>query len=301
MTELLSGVSVVCFGASYFAAWLLELTRLVFRSGVRTAALAVFAVAGILAHTLHLGFRVATVETSSYDWYLVAAWVLAAIYLYLMCRQTQTPVGVFLLPLVLALVGAARLVTDDRPMSADATSMTWGMLHGVFFLAGTVAVLVGFASGLTYLVADFRLRRRLTPSGRFRLPSLEWLERTNARAIAIAVPALVAGFLAGAALNVHNHRRDVDFLPWRDPIVWSSSIPVVWIVAVALFNAWYRPARQGRKMAYLTVASFGLLALAVVLQISLPTEHSGRMRPGQNPPRQASPSQVPSPPARGAP
>ena len=48
----MSGISVTCFAASYLVAWLLELSRLFFRSGIRGAVMVGFASAGLLAHTL---------------------------------------------------------------------------------------------------------------------------------------------------------------------------------------------------------------------------------------------------------
>ena len=54
MIEFVSGISVVCFAASYAVALVCEASRLLFRSGVRGAAMIAFAAAGLLAHTLFL-------------------------------------------------------------------------------------------------------------------------------------------------------------------------------------------------------------------------------------------------------
>jgi hypothetical protein len=82
MIEFVSGISVVCFAASYAVALACEASRLLFRSGVRGAAMIAFAVAGLVAHTLFLVWR-ATHEpavplSSAFDWYLLAAWLLAS-------------------------------------------------------------------------------------------------------------------------------------------------------------------------------------------------------------------------------
>ena len=44
---MLAGISTLCFGASYAVAFALELSRLVFRSGIRGALLIAFAAAGL--------------------------------------------------------------------------------------------------------------------------------------------------------------------------------------------------------------------------------------------------------------
>src|SRR5882762_8167631 len=103
----MTGITIFCFAASYSVALLLEASRLVFRSGVRGALLLGFGGAGLLAHTLFLGHRAlragAAPLSSEYDWYLVAAWVLAVVYLYLTLQHPRTAVGLFTLPLVLGL------------------------------------------------------------------------------------------------------------------------------------------------------------------------------------------------------
>ncbi len=82
----MSNISMTCFAASYAVALALEVTRLFFRSGVRGALMLGFAAAGLVAQTLFLVARVSepnrTIPGWS-DWYLLAAWVLAATYLYL--------------------------------------------------------------------------------------------------------------------------------------------------------------------------------------------------------------------------
>ena len=54
---MLSGVGIMCFAASYSVALALELTRLLFRSGIRGAAMLGFAGAGLVAHSAFLYYR----------------------------------------------------------------------------------------------------------------------------------------------------------------------------------------------------------------------------------------------------
>ncbi|HEY4312885.1 MAG TPA: cytochrome c biogenesis protein CcsA [Pirellulales bacterium] len=275
---MLAGISTLCFGASYAVAFALELSRLFFRSGVRGALLVVFAAAGLLAHTLFLGYRAATATTtplsSPFDWFLVAAWVLAATYLYLSFYHPRTAVGLFILPLVLALVGVAQFFASHEPFAETRASQIWGSIHGVFILLGTVAVMVGFVAGVMYLLQSYRLKHKQLPSQGLRLPNLEWLDHINSRAIVISALMLAAGFLSGTVLNLVNHRLEVDELPWSDPVIWTSSLLLAWLATAAIFGVLYRPARQGRKVAYLTVASFLFLLLALGLRLFLPSAHS---------------------------
>ena len=52
-------------------------------------------------------------------------------------------------------------------------------------------------------------------------------------------------------------------LPLEEGVVVSSAVLLFWLIAVLVFEYLYKPARQGRKVAYLTVASFVFLALVL--------------------------------------
>ena len=129
---MLSGVSIICFAASYAVALALEISRLLFRSGVRGAVMLGFAAAGLVAHTAFLYYRAVNAAgaplSSEKDWYLVAAWVLVVVYLYLAVLHPKVPFGLFLLPLALGLIGAATFLAKpsrwpaSRPRKSGARS-----------------------------------------------------------------------------------------------------------------------------------------------------------------------------------
>ena len=147
-------------------------------------------------------------------------------------------------------------------------------MHGIALLIGTLAVMVGFVAGLMYLMQAWRLKHKLPPAGGLRLPSLEWLEKVNGRVIILSALMVGIGFVAGMILNVID-RGGTGELPWTDPVIWSSGLMLAWLVAAAIFNGVYRPARRGRKVAYLTVASFGFLVLALATLLLVNTAHGG--------------------------
>ena len=76
--------------------------------------------------------------------------------------------------------------------------------------------------------------------------------------------------MAGLVLNMLPPRQQI---PWTDPVVLSSSAMLVWLVAAGLFNALYRPARRGRKVAYLTVVSFLFLLVSLTVALLFETRH----------------------------
>ena len=280
----LSEIGIVCFAGSYAVALVLENTRLFFRSGVRGAIMLGFACAGLFAHTVFLYYHAANAVgaplSSNRDWYLVAAWVLVIAYLYLTCYHPKTSFGLFILPLVVGLVAVGAYLADDEPFAREPASRIWGIIHGTSILLATVTVVSGFAARLMYLGQAYRLKRKLPPLRGFRLPSLEWLQRANSRAIVVSLLMLGVGILSGVILNLINHDRQGSGLPWNDPFVLSTWIMFGWLVLCALVSAFYKPARQGRKVAYLTLVSFVPLVIALATGLFLDTQHGGE-RPEQ--------------------
>ena len=278
MDAFLSGISVLCFAASYAVALACEASRLAFRSGVRGAVMVAFAAAGLVAHTLFLLWRAlneAAVPLSSpFDWYLLAAWLLAAGYLYLTVANPRTPVGLFMLPVVLALVGAAQLSSRESFPRTPATQV-WGAIHGGFNLAASVAVAIGAVAGAMWLIQAARLARKRPPLAGFRMPSLERLAAITARTPAIAAWTAAAGFVSGIVLNAVNRRRGLlETVPWNDPVVLRMGALVVWlVVADALAAAARRRPDGPRTSARLAVASLGVLTLSILWGLFGPSRH----------------------------
>jgi len=273
----MSGVGIICFASSYAVALALEFSRLFFRSGVRGAFMVGFGAAGLVAHTIFLYHRAMATPgsplSSTRDWCLLAAWLLVVIYLYLTCYHPQKAFGAFLLPLVLALIAVAAFVASPEPFARGPSSQVWGIVHGVSILLASVALLVGFVAGIMYLEQTRRLKNKRTPMRGLRLPSLEWLARANSRAVVISTLLLGVGLLSGEILRMLGGD---DRVPWHDPVVLSTFCMFGCLLAASLAGVFYRPTRAGRKVAYLTVASFLVLLVAMSTIFSVGTQHGGR-------------------------
>jgi ABC-type transport system involved in cytochrome c biogenesis permease subunit len=290
----MSGISITCFAASYTVVLLLELSRLLFRSGIRGAIMLGFAGAGLLAHTIYLAERAVSASgyplSSEQDWYVVAAWILAALYLYLTAYHRDNAFGVFVLPLVLGLVAAGAWLADPAPFERRPALFIWGVVHGTSLMLATVAILVGFAAGLMYLAQDHRLKKKLPPLRGLRLPSLEWLRKANSRAIGVAMLLLGVGIMAGVILNMIYSRSDGTQLDWTDPVVLATLLMFCWITVSGGVSALYKPAREGRKVAYLTVLSFVFLICLLAIGFFFDTEHRKLKIEHQDPPASTSSS-----------
>ena len=267
----MANVSIFCFLASYLVALGLEGVRLVRRTAVSRAALIAFASAGLVAHTAYLYFQsqranLPPLLSSTRDWMLVLAWVGVVLYLFLTSVDRDLAIGVFLLPLVLLLVGAAYLVSG-APNTAIADyegARAWAMLHASLLVFGIAGVLIGFVLSLMYLVQHHRLKRRQALQNGLTLPSLARLARLNWWAVMISVPLLTLGMGVGVGLAFLSDDRR---LTWTDPVVVGNA--VAWLAMAVLF-VWLarRDHPAGKQVAWLTLWAFGFLLVTVLgLQI----------------------------------
>lgn len=282
MTAFLSGISVVCFAASYAVALGCEASRLLFRSGIRGIVMVGFAAAGLVAHTLYLGWRAAAESavplSSPADLYLLLAWLLAAGYLWLTLANPRTPIGLFLLPIVLALVGVATFAPDTpSPLLHDSTSRFWGWFHAVLHLVWTVAVVLAAVAGLMWLIQAGRLARKAPPIRGFRMPSLERLAVLMHRALAVAAWAAAAAFVSGIILNAIQHRLGPGAaVPWTDSVIVRMGLMVGWLLlADGVALAVRRRPRGDRVTAWLALASLAVLAGWIAWGLAIPSRHGG--------------------------
>jgi ABC-type uncharacterized transport system permease subunit len=277
------GISILCFFATYSVTLALEINRAVFGTGRRmayitfaTGMLGLVAQAWFLTDQVHKGLLRHTAPLSSFHhWFLIAAFVLVAVYLVWSFRRPGTAFGLFLLPVSLLLILLATRFPPEQTFSPQRASLVWGTIHGGSLLLGTVAVCVGFAAGLMYLFQSYGLKHKTRARRGFRLPSLESLQQTNSRALVISSVLLGIGLLAGVLLNLTEPEEG---LSWADPAVLSSGGLFLWLVVACLFSMFYKPVRVGKKVAYLTVASFIFLMLVLGITLLGPSTHGGGTR-----------------------
>ena len=120
---------------------------------------------------------------------------------------------------------------------------------GILFL---VCLVTGLATGLP----------QFTESGRRAMLDVQitQIERTTGQTVDPEQYARLERFAA--------------FGPYMTLVGTFINIPVFTVI----FSALYRPARSGRKVAYLTVASFAFLAASLAVRLFVPSEHGGGIR-----------------------
>jgi ABC-type uncharacterized transport system permease subunit len=258
----------------------LEIVRLRRRPVWFHIPLAIATSAGLLAQTLYL-FNARSsaggLPISTADWLLWAAWGLAVVYFAMIFYLPRTPVGLALLPIVFGLILGSKFAST-APLATQQAFYLWGMFHGLALLFGTVTVSVGFLAGLMYLAQSYALKHSRSAFNRLRYPSLEWLERVNARSLGFSAVLIALGFASGLVMTLAIHRGDKSYAPWTDPVVLSLAAMLLWLIAAEVFRLVYPAARRGRKVAYLTLASFVFLVIVLASFTWMDSVH-GAVRP----------------------
>lgn len=272
----LQNISITCFAASYVVVFILEISRVFFDVSFRKYVRVGFAAAGLFAHTVFLVLQGKLVLGSTglwlgswFGWCLATAWILAIAYIWISARQPKSVIGLFLIPLILGLIGLGVGFGHENEFRPIKAKSTWSMVHGSALLLGTAIVALGFVFGVVYVVQSRRLKHKSPQPKYFRLPSLEWLQKSCEYSLVISTFLLAIGLVSGIAIN-WTHQADGTLLlggiiAWSNPVIWSSGILFSWLLLVSIFNFCYQPSRQGRKVAYLVIASFLFLVLELAI------------------------------------
>jgi hypothetical protein len=269
-------ISLMCFFASYVLAMLLDATRLVRSSALNRWGAWLAAAAGFVAQTTYLIVRSRAVDLppllgSTHDWLLVLAWLGVLVYLLLAVVNRDVPVGLFLLPIIIVLVGSSRFVSHepnpDLTAQKDAIHW-WGMAHATFLVLGIGGVIFSAGVSLMYLAQHSRLRHRQGEPPGMRLFSLERLRWLNWWSVVLSAPLLTLGMATGVLLTWLSKSAEQPVSLFR----WTFLVATVaWLGLVLLFG-WLLTARHqtGKIVAMRTLLAGGFL-LATMLTLNFAT------------------------------
>ena len=163
-------------------------------------------VAGVLAHTFVIGME--TMESGQVPVGDATAaismfvWLLAVSYLYTEVTTDERAMGVFILPLLIAL----QLIPALKPGDVEVRS---SVLRGPLFGIHVSSLLLAYASfalacviGITYVLLFKEIKARHLGFFYARIPSLQVLDKMNRRAIIFGWIFLTIGILVGRGVRV---------------------------------------------------------------------------------------------------
>ena len=189
-------------------------------------------------------------ETISFlAWTLVIAYAVAAY------RYRARAFGVFLLPLVVALVFASNAVRAVSGPPAGRVTEGAGLwlfpIHTTLLLFAYASFFVAFAASIMYLWQERELRLKKFSAVFHRLPSLTTVDDIGSTAASVGFTLLTLGILTGVIWSQARRGR-----VWHnDPIEFFALL--TWVLYLTMLH--YRVQWRGRKAAWLGVAGFTLV------------------------------------------
>ena len=185
-------------------------------------------------------------------------WLVVGTYLIWGCRPRYRLLGLSVMPLAAVLFLVARFGGGTDAGEGSHYGNLFLVLHVGFVLAAFAGFTLAAALAGIYLWEERRLKRRAADILALRLPSLVTLEHVIVRTVAVSLPVLTLGLVAGF-VRLHEKGRGVDAL--------MAVTVVTWLVYGGFLAA--RPG--GRRGAYVVIAGF---VLVILVRIALAGTHS---------------------------
>jgi ABC-type transport system involved in cytochrome c biogenesis permease subunit len=193
-------------------------------------------------------------------------WLLALAYLYIEMTTEERAMGVFILPLLVAL----QAIPAFRQGAQDPDPV----LHGPLFGIHVSSLLFAYASfalacviGVTYVLLFKEIKAKHLGFFYARLPSLQVLDRMNHGAIVIGWIFLTVGLIVGViwaaqARGYAGGDPRVQAMSLQDPKIFVALI--CWVVYSFELFAARRIGWGGRRAAYLSAVGFAIVLLNLV-------------------------------------
>src|SRR5262245_58666844 len=235
---------------------------------------------GALAHTFVIGMQTMEVghvpvagPTSAISTFV---WLLGLAYLYTEMTTDERAMGVFIMPLLVAL----QAIPAIRPGVEDRAPVLQGPLFGVHvssLLFAYASFALACVIGITYVLLFKEIKAKQLGFFYARLPSLQVLDRMNQVTVVIGWIFLTVGIIVGvvwAAQAQGSYGLDprVRAMQFQDPKIFGAFI--CWVVySFELFAR--RFGWGGRRAAYLSTLGFAIVLLNFVpVSYFLTTSHN---------------------------
>ncbi len=229
---------------------------------------------GLLTHSLYLLDRIFLSAASEqswrlafswHDWGILTAWALAIAYGFLLLRRSESWIGLFVLPLLLAIIGAS-ISVPSVPLNQASSASLWRLVHGVAMTLGTMLVTLGFAMAIMYLIQEWRLKAKRLGKSLLRLPSLEYLQSFGSKCLLCSASAIGFGVVSGVVMNLVKDGQ----VNWTDRgIVFSGGL-FLWLVIACILQWYFAKRGSGHITAWMNILSFVIVAIALYLVVSAP-------------------------------
>jgi ABC-type transport system involved in cytochrome c biogenesis permease subunit len=193
-------------------------------------------------------------------------WLLTLSYLYLELSTDERAMGVFILPIVVALqiIPTLHPGIDTRSPVLDSP---WFWIHIASLLFAYASFGLAAVLGLTYMLQFKEIKKKHLGYLYTRLPSLQILDKMNGRAVMIGWLFLTAGVVVGIiwasqARAVLPNDPNLKAMSLNDPKILGAML--TWALYSFLVFARQRLGWNGRRAAWLSALGFAIILLNFV-------------------------------------
>jgi ABC-type transport system involved in cytochrome c biogenesis permease subunit len=236
---------------------------------------------GALAHTFVIGMQTMEVWNGSFSnpsrVVSTFVWLLALSYIYTEMTTEERAMGVFILPIVVALQ-IIPAVTPGEERGNPLLDSPWFWFHMLSLLFAYASFALAGVLGLTYVLQFKEIKKKQLGFFYTRLPSLQILDVMNSRAVAIGWTFLTIGVGIGVIWARQAHATapdnpDVQAFSLGDPKI------IVTMLAWAIYSFSVVARRtmgwSGRRAAWLSALGFAIVLLSFLpVNYFLTTSHS---------------------------
>lgn len=181
-------------------------------------------------------------------------------FLVLLRRVRMAALAVLVAPIAfLSSVFALRIAPSSAGASELAlSSASWSHAHVLLASAGLACLGLSAIAGLIFLLEHRRIKTKHPLGARWRLPSLEALDRANRASLVLGFPLLSLGVASGALWLVRERGT-----PWSGAPHEVASL-LAWGIYALLVGIRFGSQQAARPAALSAVAGFVFLCLAVI-------------------------------------
>jgi cytochrome c-type biogenesis protein CcsB len=203
--------------------------------------------------------------SNMFEYASAMSWMAVVSFGLLLWMYLKLVIGVFVAPLVFALVVAASMLPKELSQQlVPALQSYWLTIHVSLAALGEGAFAVAFAVSVMYLVT-----KRLGGGAGRRLPSPEVLDEINYRAIAIGYPLFTIGALFAGAIWAHNAWGA--FWSWDPKEVGSL---IIWLFYTGYLHARLQRDWRGSRAAVMSILGFVMTILSFAGNMVLGGNHA---------------------------
>jgi ABC-type transport system involved in cytochrome c biogenesis permease subunit len=238
----------------------------------------VLLVLAAFAHTFVIGMETMRVGhvpvNTATSAILTFVWLLALSYLYLELTTGERAMGVFILPLLVALQTIPAATPMSEPRSAILES-AWFGVHVSSLLFAYASFALAAVLGITYVLQFKEIKAKHLGFFYTRLPPLTVLDEMNLRTVKIGWLFLTVGLIAGAiwASQLPSANEGAPSMSLADPKIFVAVLS--WAVYSFELYAQRAIGWRGRRAAWLSAVGFAIVLLNFVpVSYFFTTSHS---------------------------